>query len=173
MSENSLGIQNHNQNFYNLKLILVIMKSFFVENASKIKINLKRGYFTDKNYSIIYLNLMGHRFSWTLFSFFAGAYLYSMGLALYLVILFMGLQLGLQGILSPLSSVLSSKYGIAKTVLISYIPMILFFVAISFAQQSLLIAFFSFIFFSLSYGIYCPCLHTVQSIYIKTAKRGL
>lgn len=129
-------------------------------------------YFPNKNYTILYLHTFGDKIGNRLVEIFSGVFLYSLGMPLPVVLLFFGLDFGLRGVLAPLAPVCSYKFGVKKSILLSYLFLILFFIALGFSQTSLWIGFFSFVFRSLSRAIYYPCMDSLHSILIKDGTRA-
>lgn len=129
-------------------------------------------YFPTKNYTILYLHTFGDKIGNRLVEIFSGVFLYSLGMPLPFVLLFFGLDFGLRGVLAPLAPVCSYKFGVKKSIILSYVFLILFFIALGFSQASLWIGFFSFVFRSLSRAIYYPCIDSLHSILIKDGTRA-
>jgi hypothetical protein len=129
-------------------------------------------YFSNKNYTAIYLHVFGDKIGNRLLELFTGVLFYHLGMPLPFILLFFGLEFGLRGLIAPFSSILVSKMGIRKAITLSYVFLLIFFVFIGFAHISLVIGFCSFIFQSLSRGIYYPCIDTLHSVFIKDGSRG-
>lgn len=134
--------------------------------------NLLSTYFPSKNYTILYLHTFGDKMANRLIEIFSGIFLYSLGMSLPCVLLFFGFEFGLRGLLAPFAPVSVSKFGLKKSITLSYIFLVLFFIVLGYSQISLWIGFFSFIFRSLSRAIYYPCVDSLHSILIKDGTRG-
>lgn len=129
-------------------------------------------YFPNKNYTALYLHVFADKITDRLVEVFSGAFLYSQGLPLPLVLLFYSLEFGLRGALAPIAPVLASKIGIRKSIAVAYTSLAVFFVIISLANNWLSIAFISFIFHSLARAIYYPCMDTLHSVFVQDGTRG-
>jgi MFS family permease len=131
-----------------------------------------RHYFTDRNYFAFYLHSFGDTVGSTLASVFTGAFFYSVGMPLYLILLFFGFEFGLRGALAPLGPTFFSRFGITKTICISYGFFIIYFIVVGIAPFSLAVAFFAFIFQSISRAIYYPCVDALHSVLVHEESRG-
>jgi hypothetical protein len=129
-------------------------------------------HFSRKDYVALYLHAFGDGFADALFYLFSGAYLYTIGVPLHFVILFFGLEFGLRGMLSPVGLALAGRWGIGRTILLSYASLLCFFIAISQASQWIMVGFFSFIFFSFARALYYPCIDGLHAIAVDDADRG-
>lgn len=129
-------------------------------------------YFAGKNYLALYTNTIGTKFASTLVLSFVGAYLFNLGLGLSLVLLYFALEFGLRSLVSPFGGVLATRIGFKKTISISYLVLVIYFVAVSLAEVSFTIGFFSFIFHSISRGLYYPNKHLVESLLVFDGTRG-
>lgn len=131
-----------------------------------------RNYFADKNYSAFYLHSFGDTVGSTLAEVFTGAFFYSVGMPIYLILLFFGLEFGLRGALAPLGPAFFFRYGITKTIAISYGFFIVYFIIVGIAPFSIVVAFFAFIFQSISRAVYYPCIDALHSVLIHEENRG-
>lgn len=134
--------------------------------------NVLSSYFPNKNYVILYLHTFGDKVANRLIEIFSGVFLYSLGMPLPFVLLFFGFEFGLRGLLAPLAPVCVSKFSVKKSIILSYLFFILFFITLGFSQTSLWIGFFSFVFRSLSRAIYYPCMDSLHSVLVKDGTRA-
>lgn len=130
------------------------------------------GYFRDKNYTLLYLHVFGDKIGNKLLEIFTGVLFYYLGMPLPFILLFFGLEFGLRGAVAPLAPVLALRVGIKKAITLSYAFLFIFFVFVGLAHVSLILGFLSFIFQSLSRGIYYPCVDTLHSVLIKDGTRA-
>lgn len=128
-------------------------------------------YFLNKNYTILYLHTFGDKIGNRLIEIFSGVFLYSLGMPLPFVLLFFGFEFGLRGLLAPLAPICVSRFGIKKSIILSYLFLVGFFILLGFGQTSLWVGFFSFIFRSFSRAIYYPCMDSLHSIFIQEGTR--
>ncbi|MBO4815470.1 MAG: MFS transporter [Clostridia bacterium] len=78
-------------------------------------------YFYKKELKYIYLGRLSYSFANALIEMFGTVMLYKNGVPIWLILLIYGLRFGIMGLCTPLFLSISSKFGIAKTVLISNI----------------------------------------------------
>jgi len=129
-------------------------------------------YFKNKNYLAFYLNNIGTKFASTLVLSFTGAYFYDYGMSLFLILLYFALEFGFRALFSPLGGFLSSRIGFRKTINLSYIILIFYFISLGFIKQYFWLGYFGFLLHSLSRGIYYPIKHLTQSLFIENGDRG-
>jgi len=101
---------------------------------------------------------------------FTGAYFYELGMPLHFILLFYGLEFGLRGALCPFGLSFFQKVGVIKAFFTASFFLILFFVGISFSEDSLIIGFSSLILAAISGAIYYPILDVLEAIYITDDK---
>lgn len=82
-------------------------------------------YFYKKEYKYMYLSKFFYNFANTLIEMFGTVMLYKNGIPIWMILLIYGLRFGITGLCTPLFMTISSKFGIAKCVLISNIFSIL------------------------------------------------
>ena len=80
---------------------------------------MMKEYFYKKEYKYIYLNNVTYKFSDTLIETFGTVMLYKSGIPLWLILVIYGLRFAITGFITPLFMLISSKFGIAKSILIS------------------------------------------------------
>ncbi len=134
--------------------------------------SIRGGYFSDRNYTEMYLHRSGHSFSRALVKIFTAAYLYSIGVPLYLIFVLVGLEFGLRGLMSPLGPELFDRMGLAKAILVSYVFMSFFFIGIAFTEVSLLFGLAAFVFHSIARGIYDPCNNIIHAQLVENINRS-
>lgn len=78
-------------------------------------------YFSKKEYKYMYLGNISYSFANALISTFGTVMLYKNGIPIWLILLIYGLRFGITGLCTPLFISISSKFGIAKCILISNI----------------------------------------------------
>lgn len=78
-------------------------------------------YFSKKEYKYMYLGNVSYSFANALISTFGTVMLYKNGIPIWLILLIYGLRFGITGLCTPLFISISSKFGIAKCILISNI----------------------------------------------------
>lgn len=78
-------------------------------------------YFSKPEYKYIYLGKLSYSFANALIETFGTVMLYKNGIPIWLILLIYGLRFGITGLCSPLFVSISSKFGIAKCILISNI----------------------------------------------------
>lgn len=78
-------------------------------------------YFYKKEYKYMYLGSISHSFANALISTFGTVMLYKSGIPIWLILLIYGLRFGITGLCTPLFVSISSRFGIAKCILISNI----------------------------------------------------
>lgn len=76
-------------------------------------------YFYKKEYKYMYLSIFLYNFANTLSETFGTVMLYKAGLPIYLILLIYGIRFLIMGLITPLFVTISSKIGIAKSILIS------------------------------------------------------
>ena len=131
-----------------------------------------RSYFADRNYRVFYLHSFGDSIATRLTQIFTGAFLYSSGMPLHFIFLFLGLEFGLRGVLAPLGPALFSKIGLVKTVYLSYVLLIVYFILVGSAGVSLSVAFSAFIFHAFGRAIYYPCIDSLHALLVHEESRG-
>lgn len=131
-----------------------------------------QAYFANKNYVALYAHSFFDHVAGRLAEIFTGVYLYSAGMPLHFVLLYWGMEFGLRGALAPLGPLLLSRIGLTKTILVSYVLFLAYFVIVGSAPFSLGIAFSSFIFHSFAKAMYCPCVDALHSVLVHDANRG-
>lgn len=129
-------------------------------------------YFPNKNYTILYLHTFGDKIGNRLIEIFSGVFLYSLGMPLPFVLLFFGFEFGLRGLLAPLAPVCVSRFGIKRSIVLSYLFLMLFFITLGLGQTSLWVGFLSFVFMSFSRAIYYPCIDSLHSLFVKDGTRA-
>ncbi len=128
---------------------------------------IRQSYFADYNYTLIYIHHFFFRIASSALYFFTGAYFLDLGMALPFVLLFYGLEFGLRGALCPFGVAIINRLGLVKSMTLSSILMILFFVGLSFADQNLWLGFGSLIFAAMAGAIYYPFMDILEAIFIK------
>lgn len=78
-------------------------------------------YFYKKEYKYMYLSSISYNFANALIETFGTVMLYKNGIPIWLILLIYGLRFGITGFCTPLFVSISSKFGIAKCILISNI----------------------------------------------------
>ena len=78
-------------------------------------------YFYKKEYKYMYLSTISYNFANALIGTFGTVMLYKNGIPIWLILLIYGLRFGITGFTTPLFVTISSKFGIAKCILISNI----------------------------------------------------
>lgn len=78
-------------------------------------------YFYKKELKYIYLGRLSYSFANALIEMFGTVMLYKNGVPIWLILLIYGLRFGIMGLCTPLFLSISSRFGIAKTILISNI----------------------------------------------------
>lgn len=78
-------------------------------------------YFYKKEYKYMYLGRVSYSFANALMETFGTVMLYKNGMPIWIILLIYGLRFGIMGLCSPLFITISSKFGIAKCILISNI----------------------------------------------------
>ncbi len=131
-----------------------------------------RLYFPNKNYAALYLHVFVESIGHRILEIFTGVLFYHLGMPLPFILLFFGFEFGLRGLISPISPVIVSKIGVRNAVALSYFFLLIFFVLVGITHVSLILGFSSFIFQSLSRGIYYPCIDTIHSVFVKDGSRG-
>lgn len=129
-------------------------------------------YISNKNYLALYLNTIGIKFASALVLSFVGAYLYLQGVALPFIFLYFGAEFLLRAAVSPLSGVVTTKYGFKHTIIVANILLVAYFISLSFMETQPLIGYMSFIFHSLSRGLYYPTKHYTQATFVHEYNRG-
>lgn len=76
-------------------------------------------YFCKPEYKYMYLSSISYNFANALIETFGTVMLYKNGVSIWLILLIYGLRFGITGLCTPLFISISSKYGIAKCILIS------------------------------------------------------
>lgn len=76
-------------------------------------------YFYKKELKFIYLGRLSYSFANALIEMFGTVMLYKNGVPIWLILLIYGLRFGIMGLCTPLFLSISSRFGIAKTILIS------------------------------------------------------
>lgn len=84
-----------------------------------------KDYFYKKEYKYMYLGRLSYSFANALIETFGTVMLYKNGIPIWLILLIYGLRFGIMGFTTPLFISISSKFGIAKCILISNIFSIL------------------------------------------------
>lgn len=130
------------------------------------------GYFQDRNYLCLYAHVFADKIGNRLVEIFTGAFFYSLGMPLPFVLLFFGFEFGLRGAVAPIAPILVSKIGVKKAVATAYFFLVLFFIFVGLTEVSLVLGFLSFIFHSVSRGIYYPCVDTLHSALVHDESRG-
>jgi MFS family permease len=131
-----------------------------------------REYFLNKNYTLLYLHVFGDKIGNRLLELFTGVFFYTLGMPLPLIFLFFAFEFGLRGVLAPLAPFLSHHVGVRKTMALSYVFLVIFFLMAYSARFSLTLGFFSFTFQALSRAMYYPCADTLHSVLIHDGSRG-
>lgn len=131
-----------------------------------------RKHVENKEYFALYINSIGTKFASTIVLSLGAAYLFSIGFSLAAVLLYFALEFGLRGLTNPFSAKVAEKIGLKKSILLSYVLLTVYFVSLSFAKENHLVGFFSFIFHSISRGIYYPLKHFLQAQVVRNASRG-
>lgn len=78
-------------------------------------------YFCKPEYKYMYLSNMSYSFANALIETFGTVMLYKNGIPIWLILLIYGIRFGITGLCTPLFINISSKFGIAKCILISNI----------------------------------------------------
>ena len=78
-------------------------------------------YFYQKEYKYMYLGTVSYSFANALIGTFGTVMLYKSGIPIWIILLIYGLRFGITGLCTPLFITISSKFGIAKCILISNI----------------------------------------------------
>lgn len=78
-------------------------------------------YFCKPEYKYMYLSNISYSFANTLIETFGTVMLYKNGVSIWLILLIYGLRFGITGLCTPFFISISSKFGIAKCILISNI----------------------------------------------------
>lgn len=129
-------------------------------------------YISNKNYLALYLNTTGIKFASSLVLSFVGVHFYIEGMPLWLVFLYFGSEFLLRSLLSPLSGVITSRYGFKHTIIIANLFLAAYFVAVSMFEAYPVIGFMSFILHAISRGIYYPTKHYMQANFVHDFNRG-
>lgn len=129
-------------------------------------------YISNKNYLALYLNTVGIKFASALVLSFVGVHFYVEGMTLPVILLYFGSEFILRAALSPLSGVITAKYGFKHTVIIANIFLAAYFVAVSAFEAYPVIGFGSFILHAIARGIYYPTKHYMQANFVHDSNRG-
>ncbi len=129
-------------------------------------------YISNKNYTALYLNTIGIKFASALVLTFVGAYLYIKGIPLSLIFLYFGAEFLLRAFVAPFSGVITTKYGFKHTIIAANLLLVAYFVSLSFIETLPLLGYMSFVFHSLSRGLYYPTKHYIQAKFIQEHNRG-
>jgi len=129
-------------------------------------------YFPNRNYTSIYLFSIADGLADKFIEIFSGAFLYSLGMPLPLVLLYYGLEFGIMGAFTPLGPMLVARWGVIKSFTLSYVFMILYFASLVLATKSLWIGFFGFIFYGLARAINHPSIDGLRSALVSNTDRG-
>lgn len=78
-------------------------------------------YFYKKEYKYIYLSKFCYYFAYTLIETFGTVMLYRNGIPVWLILMIYGIRFGITGLCTPFFMNISSKFGIAKVILVSNI----------------------------------------------------
>lgn len=130
------------------------------------------GHIPNKNYVALYFNTIGIKFASSLVLSFVGAYLYFEGVSLPLIFVYFGGEFFLRGLFSPLSGVITTRFGYARAVVIGNILLAAYFLTLSALPKYPLIGFSSFILHAMSRGIYYPTKHYMEAKFVQEFNRG-
>lgn len=128
-------------------------------------------YFSKKEYKYMYLGNISYSFANALISTFGTVMLYKNGLPIWLILLIYGLRFGITGVITPLFLSISSRFGIAKCILISNIFSILS-AYMMLDETNLYKNIIIFIFVMGAMGISNPSTDALSSKYVETKHRG-
>lgn len=134
--------------------------------------NLWSLYIPDRNHLALYLHAFGKTISGSIIATFTGAWLYSLGLPLYHILLFYAVNFGVMGLCSPLGLVFVLKHGVFKTQLASNIFMLAGCFAIALVERNILFIIPGVLLQSLSSGLINPVYDVMQAIYVNDKIRG-
>lgn len=128
-------------------------------------------YFYKKEYKYMYLSRISYAFANALIETFGTVMLYKAGVPIWLILLIYGIRFGITGFTTPLFISISSKYGIAKCILISNIFSIItayFMIDSSNLYRNIIIFILAMGFM----GISNPSADALSSKYVDTEHRG-
>lgn len=128
-------------------------------------------YFSKKEYKYMYLGNISYSFANALISTFGTVMLYKNGLPIWLILLIYGLRFGITGVITPLFLSISSRFGIAKCILISNIFSILS-AYMMLDETNLYKNIIIFIVVMGAMGISNPSTDALSSKYVETKHRG-
>lgn len=128
-------------------------------------------YFSKKEYKYMYLGNISYSFANALISTFGTVMLYKNGLPIWLILLTFGLRFGITGIITPLFLSISSRFGIAKCILVSNIFSILS-AYMMLDETNLYKNIIIFIVVMGAMGISNPSTDALSSKYVETKHRG-
>ncbi len=131
---------------------------------------IKKNYFQNRNYPLIYAHHFLHNIVTAAMYIFTGAYFLKLGMPLHFVLLFYGLEFGIRGLLCPFGLAFLNKIGLIKAQFVSALFLILFFIGISFSEQNLIIGFSSLLLAAIGGAIYYPFLDVLEALYIDENK---
>lgn len=124
-------------------------------------------YFSENNYWLLYLHKAFRRFSDLAIYSLTGAYFLEIGMSLPWVLMFFGLEFGLRGFLCPYGVALINRFGVVRSLMLSAIFKLLFFVMMSYGQDNIWIGFLSLILLACSSSIYFPLYDVLEAILVK------
>lgn len=181
---NSIGMCHHSKNdgvrlcrnssIYSIKQCLSAYGNY-CGMMSRVKCSsfaMVQDYISNKNYLALYLNTIGIKFASALVLSFVGAFLYLQGVSLPLIFLYFGAEFLLRALVSPLSGVVTTRYGFKRTIILANVLLVAYFISLSFIETQPIIGYMSFIFHSLSRGLYYPTKHYMQAKFVQEHNRG-
>jgi MFS family permease len=136
-----------------------------------IKIILQN-YFTNKDYSYLYLHNAFKSVSFFTMGIFIGGWLYKIGLDLHWIVLYQMAHFTFMGLLSPLGAYLTNRFGMVITLGLSFFGYVSSLFCLGFAEESYFFVFLGLAFGSFANGLQNPTDIILHAAYIQNQNRG-
>lgn len=129
-------------------------------------------YFANKNYTILYFHSLSKGIGFTVMFLYIGGWLYKTGLGLEWIFLYHAAHFGLMGLFSPLSAIITKRYGLVVTYAVSFLLLFLGLLNLAFAGISLWFIGVGLFLSALGFGLQGPIDVILHALYVDNHNRG-
>ncbi len=134
--------------------------------------SLRQNYFSNRNYTCLYLHNAFKGAAFLTMFLFTGGWLYKIGLEIHWIVLYHMANFTFMGLFSPLATRLAYRYGLLTTFSISFLLYFIALLFLSLGSINILFIIPGVLCSSLAHGLHNPVDIILQAFYIKNQNRG-